>query len=96
MCASLNPWLKFPKAYVMVGLMFNKLRRGVIGEFADIGEIVDHPCLKFPIKTWSEKPKINRRIYNDISKPWNIGHHSISDNDTSKCIVDIYSLILMM
>jgi hypothetical protein len=35
----------------MVGLMFNKLRRGVIGQFADIGEIADHPCLKFPIKT---------------------------------------------
>jgi hypothetical protein len=66
----------------MVGLMFNELRRGVIVRFADIGEIADHHCLNFPTKK--------------IDGPWNIGHHSFSDNDTSKCIVDIYSLILMM
>jgi hypothetical protein len=35
----------------MIGLMSNKLRRGVIGRFADIGEIADHHCLNFPIKT---------------------------------------------
>jgi hypothetical protein len=34
----------------MVGLMFNKLRRGVIVRFADIGEIADHHCLNFPTK----------------------------------------------
>jgi hypothetical protein len=41
MCASLKPWLIFPNAYVMVGLMFNEFRRGVIVRFADIGEIAD-------------------------------------------------------
>jgi hypothetical protein len=35
----------------MVGLMFNELRRGVIVRFADIGDIVDHYHVDFPIKT---------------------------------------------
>jgi hypothetical protein len=42
----------------------------VIVRFADIGEIADHHCLNFPTKK--------------IDEPWNIGHHSFSDNDSTQ------------
>jgi hypothetical protein len=65
----------------------------VIVRFVDIGEIIFHHCLTFLIIAWFEHKK-NQRIYYDNSKPWNLGHHSLSENDTSKCMVDIFSLIL--
>ena len=60
----------------------------------DIGEVIFHHYLNFLIITWLE----NQRIYYDSSEPINIGHHSFfsSENDTSNCMVDIFSLILVM
>jgi hypothetical protein len=41
-------------------------------------------------------PYLVQIIYYDISEPWHIGHHSFSENDTPKCMDDIFSLILIM
>jgi hypothetical protein len=70
--------------------MFNDLRRAVIVRFVDIGDNGDHQNLNCFYHTLIRKTKKeNQRIYYDISEPWNIGHYSFSENDTSKCMVDI-------
>jgi hypothetical protein len=43
------------------------LMRGVIVRFVDIGDIVDHHHVDFPIKAWSEKQKTNIDGYITIS-----------------------------